>query len=209
MSGGCAPRHEFSRLEVGPTSVAAMKQRILAVAVLGLAATTFAQERQPESAAAVAERIRNGGWFETSRWRRGADGALEMHFFADVGAEVAEDRFVPLLSKNGEELDYDNIGLIGNLALFCHGPGDLLGMTDAEFHLHALGIGTTDVELRQYLAVPPPPFEGERGRAELLDRLLAANFSTKGSAAFATVEIKGFTPAKVKAIAEVLPGIVN
>ena len=37
-----------------------------------------------EAPQAIAARIRAGGRFEASRWRRGQNGALEMFFFADA-----------------------------------------------------------------------------------------------------------------------------
>jgi hypothetical protein len=155
---------------------AGMKPCLAAVVVAVLVGSHAANAQEPggEPCAAVAERIRNGGWFETSRWRRGDDGALEMHFFADVGGSIPDeqDRFVPLLGPDLER-GIDNGGAIAFVSMLCHGPGDLLGMTDAEFHFGALGIDATDVGLRQFLATPRPSFDGPRGRAELLDRLLA------------------------------------
>ncbi|MCU0863240.1 MAG: hypothetical protein MUC36_05590 [Planctomycetes bacterium] len=149
---------------------------VVAVLVGSQAASAQEPEAQPgfEACAAVAERIRSGGWFEASKWRRGDDGALEMHYFADVGGSIPEgqDRFVPLLGQDLER-GIRNGGAIGFVSMLCHGAGDLLGMTDAEFHFGALGIDATDVGLRQFLATPRPSFEGARGRAELLDRLLA------------------------------------
>ncbi len=128
--------------------------------------------QEEEKGAVVAARVRAGGRFEQSKWQRGENGALEMHFFADIGGS-APGRFVPLLRPDGDWLDLNNLGALGYLSLVCHGASDLVSMTDAEFHLVALGIGITNVELRQYLAVPAPSFEGPRGRAEMFDRMLA------------------------------------
>ena len=52
----------------------------------------------------------------------------------------------------------------------------------------------------------PEPLRQCKEMKELLDALFAASFNTKDSAAFVTVEIKGLTPAKVKAIVEVFTG---
>ncbi len=156
--------------------VRCMKHCLATAVVTVCVGSAFANAQEPEfeAGSTVAERVRSGGWFEMSKWRRGADGALEMHYFADIGGIIPgqELRFAPLL---GEDLErgLDNGGAIGFLSMFCHGPGDLLGMTDAEFHFGALGIEATDIGLRQFLATPKPPFDGARGRAELLDRLLA------------------------------------
>ncbi len=151
-----------------------MKKWIAAAVVYVVPAAANAQEPEHEAGSAVVERIRGGGWFEASKWRRDAQGVLEMNYFADVGGSIdnQELRFVPLL---GDDLErgLGGAGAAGFLAMVCHGPGDLLGMTDAEFHFGALGIEVTDVGLRQFLATPRPSFDGPRGRAELLDRLLA------------------------------------
>ena len=150
-----------------------MKKAHLLLALFVFVTGMRAQE-EDERGETTADRIQNGGWFENSKWRRGADGSLEMHFFADLGGSLkkGQDLFVPVL---GEQLEkgFHNTGAIGFLSLVCHGNGDLLSMTDADYHFGALGVDASDVGLRQFLAVPPPSFEGQRGRAELLDRLLA------------------------------------
>jgi len=142
-----------------------------------LALATAQQDRpatpaEPPPTARLTEQIRSDGWFEPSRWRRDDDGALAMHYFADLGGEIDHDRFVPLLGKNLEQ-GWQHAGAFGLVSLFCHGPGDLLGMTDAGFHLGALGIGTSNMALRQYLAVAPAHYDGPRGRAEAMDRMVA------------------------------------
>lgn len=140
--------------------------------------------------AEVLERVRAGGRFEDTKWRRGDDGQLEMHYFADVGMELAGPlRFRPLL---GEDLErgLQNAGLFGLLALFCHGPDDLLAMTDAAFHLGALGVDTSDVGLRQYLALSPRAFEDDAtGRAELMERMLAIDLLVKRGCRAAVAEL--------------------
>ncbi|MBM4061803.1 MAG: hypothetical protein FJ265_12015 [Planctomycetes bacterium] len=126
-----------------------------------------------ESAADVAARVRQGGWFEQSKYRRADDGSLEVWTTAHTGSEELGE-FLPLIDRgDAMATAIDNLGLLGLLSLVCHGDADLLAMTDAGFHFGALGIDGSDVGLRQFLALPSPSFEGARGRAELLDRLLA------------------------------------
>ena len=75
-----------------------MKKAHLLLALFVLATGMRAQEEQ-ERGELTAYRVYKGGWFENSKWRRGADGSLEMHFFADLGGSLAagQDRFVPVL----------------------------------------------------------------------------------------------------------------
>lgn len=164
------------------------KQFPRAVLLLGLATAAAAQTPQDaESAAAVALRIRNGGWFETSQWRRGDDGALQLRYFGDSGSSEAA-RFMPLLGGElGRGLSHG--GLVGLLALVCHGHGDLVGMTDAAFHLGALGVGSDEVQLRQLLVVAPASFEGPRGRAEALDHMIAIDTLVRLGARGAAAEL--------------------
>ncbi len=165
-----------------------MRMRVPFAAAFLLAGLACAQDPGIESAGELAARIEKGGWFESSKWQRGADGALQMYFFADSGmAEHAH-----YLSLLGDDLErgMESGGLIGWLSLVCHGSGDLLGMTDAEFHFGALGIDTSDVGLRQYLAVPAPSFDGSRGRAELLDRLLAIDVLTRRDCKSSLAELR-------------------
>ncbi|HEX5051932.1 MAG TPA: hypothetical protein VFZ65_09185 [Planctomycetota bacterium] len=157
---------------------------VVFAAAIGAAA---AQHEGFEAADALAERIRNGGWFEPSKWRRGDDGALEVHYFADVGS-AEKGRFVPLLGADLER-GLANAGAIGFLSLCCHGPGDLLSMTDAGFHFAALGIDASDAGLRQLLGAQLPAFDGPRGRAELLDRLLAIDVLCRRSCKPAVAEL--------------------
>lgn len=168
------------------------KSLVLAFLLSGNGAL-LSQEPVPESATSLAERIRGGGWFETSKWRRGDDGALELHYFADTGMpDLAQ--FVPLLGVDLER-GLVNGGAIGFLSMVLHGNGDLLGMTDADFHFRALGIEPTDVGLRQFLAVQPPSFEGQRGRAELLDRLLAIDVLCRRGVKSSIAELSGVATA--------------
>ena len=129
-------------------------------------------QQEPE---AVRRRVHEGGVLIAAEYRRGDDGLLEILTGAYTGdPERLEHR--PLLAPFGEvnaALQSHNLGGVGLLAMVCHGDGDLLAMTDAGFHFGALGIDASDIGLRQYLAQPLPSFEGRRGRAELLDRLLA------------------------------------
>ncbi len=170
-----------------------MKAIATAAMLVCLLASVAAQETESEgveSAAVVVARIRAGGWFATSRYRRGDDGALERFSFAQTN-DPAPTRFEPLLGPDvSHALVYWNSGPIGFLTMVCHGPGDLLGMTDAEFHFGALGIDSSDAGLRQFLAVPPPPFDGARGRAELLDRLLAIDVLARRGCKTAVPELR-------------------
>src|SRR5688572_6779468 len=118
-----------------------------------------------ETAADVAARVRAGGWLEVSKYRRGERGDLESWSTAHTG-DPDRGEWLPVL--DGSALRLGNLGAIGWFSLFCHGDGDLLAMTDVEFHFGALGLGASDVELRQFLARPAPSFDGMRGRAELL-----------------------------------------
>ena len=142
------------------------------VRLLAVTLGTLASAQQDETFADIAARIRAGGWFEQPVWRRGDDGQLQLHYIADAGGSVQGMRFQPLL---GDELrrGLQGAGAIGYLALFCHGDGDLLGMTDAELHFGALGMGTSDEELRHFLALPMATTVGQMRRAEVLDRMLA------------------------------------
>lgn len=167
-----------------------MKKTCFALAVVGLSTLVAAQE-QTEPGQVVADRVMKGGWFEKTRWQRGADGSLEMHYFADVGGSIPDGqlRFKPVL---GEKLEngFQNSGAVGFLSLFCHGNGDLLSMTDVEYHFGALGVDTSDVGMRQFLIVPPPSFEGQRGRAEMLDRMLAIDVLTRRNCKSALGELR-------------------
>lgn len=140
-----------------------------------------------EAASEVAARIRAGGWLEASKYRRGADGQLELLSTYHMGGD-GPGEFLPLLDA---ELSLANVGLFGVLSLVCHGDGDLVAMTDAAFHFGALGIDGSDIGLRQFLAVPPPSFDGPRGRAELLDRLLAIDRLERRGVVGAVAELKG------------------
>jgi hypothetical protein len=146
-----------------------MRSVAFAAVVVWSSGAVAAQE--PEDAAAVAARVRAGGWLQQAKYRREPDGALAIWDTATAGGDVGG-RWSPLLGEP-QTLAYDNLGLPGYLSLVCHGDGDLLAMTDAAFHFGALGIDASDVGLRQFLAMPAPSFDGALGRAHLLDRLLA------------------------------------
>lgn len=144
-----------------------MKKRCALVVAAMLVGAVVAQDE----ARRLATHVRDGGWFEASKFQRGDDGALQFHMFAHTGdPNLAQ--WVPVFAIDGERAALHNLGAMGLLALFCHGDGDLLAMTDSDFHFGALGVPTTDVDLRQRLAVGAVDFTGPKGRAELLDRLL-------------------------------------
>ncbi|MCR9243499.1 MAG: hypothetical protein NXI31_00600 [bacterium] len=158
--------------------------RTVAIALLILAAPTRAQDGDGpdppwlEPAVQVAARVEAGGVFQESRWRRGRDGQLEVWNIARTGEEIpGHDHFVPLFA-DGFVHDYRKHGRRGLAMLLCHGPGDLLAMTDARFHFAALGIDASDMGLRQFLARALPGIaelepESDRDRARLLDIELA------------------------------------
>jgi len=165
-----------------------MKIPILVVLALSIAGSVAAQDLV--DTAEVLARVKSGGRFEETKWRRGDNGALEMHYFADMGVKIPGPlRFQPLLGK-GLERGLRNAGVVGFLAMVCHGPDDLLSMTDAEFHLGAMGVDTTDVGLRQYLALEPPSFEFGSGRAELFDRMLAVDLLVRRGCKSAVAELQ-------------------
>ncbi|MBL8749682.1 MAG: hypothetical protein JNK78_11020 [Planctomycetes bacterium] len=140
--------------------------------LLILIGSLSAQQGANEAAEDVAKRVLSGGWFEEARSRRSGDGVLERWTTAHTG-DPERGEFLPLVSFEQPMRTIGSIGLAGWLSLVCHGDGDLLAMTDVAFHFGALGIDPSDVGLRQWLALTPPSFEGELGRAELFDRLLA------------------------------------
>ena len=133
-----------------------------------------AQERGVggEVGSEVAARVRSGGWFESPKLRRAEDGSLEVDYIADVGGMPPRPRFRPLLG-DGMNRALRGLKVPGMLMLACHGSGDLLAMTDAEFHLRAVGVNVDGDALGQFLLRPLPSVGGLRGRAELLDRMLA------------------------------------
>jgi hypothetical protein len=155
---------------------------------VGIALALFAAGApSQETAADVAARVRAGGWLEVSKYRRGERGDLESWSTAHTG-DPDRGEWLPVL--DGSALRLGNLGAIGWFSLFCHGDGDLLAMTDAEFHFGALGLGASDVELRQFLARPAPSFDGMRGRAELLDRVLAIDRLVARGSRGAVVELR-------------------
>ena len=90
-------------------------------------------------------------------------------FFALEGAGPTNDRLVSGLGtrlRTQQELRH-------LLATLLRVPGDLLGTTSPERHFAQLGIGTSDVELRQLVAVPASASTPALRRRELLDRELA------------------------------------
>lgn len=154
-----------------------------------MAGLSLAQEPIPSQV--VVERLRTTGLLEDQKWRRGDDGSLEMLFWCDVD-DPAKGSFVPVAGKDPGELfaDLQYSGLLQMVSLLNHGNGDLLGMTDASLHFRALGIGIGDVELRQFLALPVPAYAGRRGRAELLDRLLAIDVLERRACRSAIIELQ-------------------
>ena len=165
-----------------------MHPRLTLLAVTFLLTLPLPAQNDPETAEAAARRVLDGGTFWSPKWRRGDDGMLQLEYFADAGDRAAA-RFVPLLGEDLVE-GLSNCGVIGWLSLWCHGNGDLLAMTDAAFHLGCLGIDTSDSGLRQYLALPLPPLDGPKGRAELLDRLLAVDLLRQRGCRAAAVELR-------------------
>lgn len=142
-----------------------------------------------ESATEIAERVRSGGWFEAApRHQRGVDGSLQHWYFADAGAGPDLGKFVPIVPLADKDL-FGSLGALGLLALVCHGPGDLLGMTDTGFHFRALGSSDEEVALRQLVA---SAFEAEGvvGCAELLDRHLAVATLLRRGSPGAVVELR-------------------
>ncbi|MBK8098693.1 MAG: hypothetical protein IPK26_16395 [Planctomycetes bacterium] len=125
----------------------------------------------------VVARVRSGGWLAQIVYRRAPTGDLLAPGYNDAGG-IDDDRYDPLL---GEDLSTGliNAGALGYLALMCHGHRDLLAMTDGEFHLQAIGVPTSDVDLRQFLARPLPTFDGLGGRAQMLDRMVAIDLLTR------------------------------
>ncbi len=154
-----------------------------------------------EAPQAIAARIRAGGRFEASRWRRGQNGALEMFFFADAGMLIpGRDNYVPLL-RDGFEHEYDrHSGAVATAAMLCHGHGDLLGMTDAVFHFEALGIDTSDIALRQLLGqaiseVADLDLDDDLDRARTFDLMLAIDLLERRGVKGAVAECMGLARA--------------
>ncbi|MCK5945576.1 MAG: hypothetical protein KAI24_26540 [Planctomycetes bacterium] len=147
-----------------------------------------------EPGAEVAARVLAGGRFETSRYRRTADGVLEFDYIADIGgAHDGAPRWQPLC---GEELDFGlrSTDLLGFAALLYHGPDDLLAMTDAAFHLERCGYETSDVALRQLLPSPLPDAPAAR-RAAVLDRMVAIDLLRRRGCRNARGELLGLAGA--------------
>ncbi|MFN3244702.1 MAG: hypothetical protein ACE37K_24565 [Planctomycetota bacterium] len=125
-----------------------------------------------EPGAKVAERVRSGGRFETSRYRRTDEGVLEFDYIADIGgSHTGSPRWVPLC---GDEFDFGlgNTDLLGFVTLLYHGPHELLAMTDGAFHLERCGYDPSDFGLRQMLPTPLPSDPVAR-RVAILDRMVA------------------------------------
>ncbi|MEZ5963761.1 MAG: hypothetical protein R3F56_07940 [Planctomycetota bacterium] len=143
-----------------------MKHLPLALLTLALPAQNPAPPTSSDDAVA---RVRDGGWLCAPKWRRGDDGMLQVWLLGEDAER--DDAFVPLLGEH-LEAGVSSAGAIGWLALWCQGSGDLIGMTDVEFHLAALGIGTEDAALRQHLLQQSEPAAEARRRAEVFDRML-------------------------------------
>src|SRR5688572_10604363 len=86
----------------------------------------------PEPSQAVAERVRAGGWFTTLTPHRGEDGALVVY----RPTNPRQGAFEPLFGANPFTLE--GMNAFAWLQVICHGPGDLLGMTDVALHFSAL-----------------------------------------------------------------------
>ena len=111
------------------------------VAPVVLFLTTFGvaqDEARPTSNLDIVRGVLDGGRFEESKWRRGADGALEVHSFADLGLEIEGERFRPMLGEDAV-LGLRNAGPVGLFAMACHGPADLLAMTPHLYRARAEG----------------------------------------------------------------------
>ncbi|MEZ6038836.1 MAG: hypothetical protein R3F29_15255 [Planctomycetota bacterium] len=146
--------------------------------------------QEPED---IAQRVLDGGWFETPIWRRGADGQLNNHYIADAGGAVAfgpdDLRLQPLLGE-GLQFAFVRTGAAGMATLFLHGRHDLLAMADAEFHLAVVGLPTTDVEMRLSLLEPLQQSDPALRRAELFDRLLTIDLLERHGHAQAAPELR-------------------
>ncbi|MCU0866738.1 MAG: hypothetical protein MUC36_23385 [Planctomycetes bacterium] len=115
------------------------------------------------------------------RWIVRADGTLTQQprdfpdagprkdFFGDEEAGPTNDN---LVLKLGNRLETQQ-EIRRLLATLLRVPGDLLGTTSPERHFTQLGIGSSDVELRQLVAVPEIASTPALRRRELLDRELA------------------------------------
>lgn len=142
-----------------------------------LAGAATGQAGGEATGAELLARVRAGGWLDDAKYRREADGTLAIWSTAHTG-DPERGEFQPVFAPVGDAANGEAASVLdvlgpSVLTLVCHGDADLLAMTDSAFHFGALGIGDSDVALRQFLALPPPSFDGQRGRAELLDRLLA------------------------------------
>lgn len=159
-------------------------------AVVALLAAGFGLAQEPVD---IAQRVLDGGWFEKPVWRRGADGQLNNHYIADVGGEVATGpdglRLQPLLGE-ALQLAFVRAGGAGMASLLLHGRHDLLAMTDAEFHLQALGLPTADVEMRLSLLEPLQQTDPALRRAELFDRLVTIDLLERHGHAQAAPELR-------------------
>jgi hypothetical protein len=121
------------------------------------------------------ERFAKTGRLVATQYQRAEDGVLEIWCLGDNG-DASEPSFHPIVGRltgTTRALHPENLGLLGLLALVCHGDADLLAMTDAEAHFAALGVAADDVGLRQLLAMPLTAASSSYRDAEVLDRLLA------------------------------------
>lgn len=153
-----------------------------------VAAVPLEAQEHYESTEAVVARVRQGGVFYTPKCRRGDDGMLQVDYLAQFGGSEPT-QFLPLLGESMAD-GFASCGIAGWLALFCHGNGDLLSMTDTSLHFQFLGIDSSDAGLRQFLAAPLPSFAGAKGRAELLDRMLAIDVLSRRGCKAAAVELQ-------------------
>lgn len=137
------------------------------VAFLLLCGALFCQE----DSAALRDRVEAGGAIVDIPYRRDAQGRLgSVMRDSDSGA-----RWQPLFGDDFVRSLQSGLGLAGWVALYGQGGGDLLALTDAGFHLGAIGHDTTDVGLRQLLVLPLPATDDGAAKAAVLDRMVAVD----------------------------------
>src|SRR5262245_18247137 len=148
-----------------------MRQAVLAPFLL--VAAIAAQDAWNET---LRQRREQGKDLIELRYRRTAQGLLEVA--SGEGGARGFERLFPDDNPLGGSLS--STGMFGVLMLFCHGSGDLLAMTDAERHLQRAQVGTSAMDLRQFLATPPPAGDAVRARVDLLDRMVAIDLLRRG-----------------------------
>jgi hypothetical protein len=133
--------------------------RVVAVVIV-LAAAAAAQK--PRSA--FFGRIEQDNRLLALQWQRGADGALQWKDATDE-----DSKFEPLFARG---IAAAPVGWTPFAFLLHH--GDVLSLTDADFHLRRLAVDLTTVELHRFVRRPPPdalPELDELDRAIAIDLL--------------------------------------